>query len=192
MRHTSWISRWMGVAAAAALALAPGGLAAAGAAQSIGVPDFAARPSIPNISGLFPGRFAADNATTVLQRATHPPLGVVSRKTMTQAQSALKWRDTDITKFARLTALADRVGATRLVIGTIDRLSVERISNSVSRSAATVHIQVFTVAPAGITQAVAGTGSGIAAVPRDAAEQALRQAVEQALNAELPKIALTH
>jgi len=30
------------------------------------------------------------------------------------------------------------------------------------------------------------------AVDRDAAEQALRQAVEQALNAELPKIALTH
>jgi len=175
-----------------ALALAPAVPSFAGAVQTIGVPDFAARASIPNISGMFPGRFAADATTTALQRAAHPPLSVIPRTTMTKAQSALKWRDTDITKFAQLTALADRVGAAHLIIGTIDRLSVERISNSVSRSAATVHIQVFTVAPAGITQAVAGTGSGIAAVPRDAAEQALRQAVEQALNAELPKIALTH
>ncbi|HLN12483.1 MAG TPA: hypothetical protein VK587_04805 [bacterium] len=190
MRPTAWISRWIMVTAMA-LALAPAVPSFAGAVQTIGVPDFAARASIPNISGMCPGRFAADAATTALQRAAHPPLSVIPRTTMTKAQSALKWRDTDITKFAQLTALADRVGAAHLIIGTIDRLSVERVSNNVYRSAATVSIQFYTATPPRITPAVTGTGSGLTSISRGAAEQALRQAVEQALNAELAKIAPT-
>ena len=72
MRQIGWISRWMGVAVAAALAFAPQGLSAAGAAQAIGVPDFAARPSTPTMSGLNPGRFAADAATMELTRRGAP------------------------------------------------------------------------------------------------------------------------
>src|SRR5262249_17810641 len=67
MQHDSWVWRWIGLAAAlplaVALALAPIGLLSAGTPQAIGVVNFAVRPSVPPISGLFPGRFAADDTT---------------------------------------------------------------------------------------------------------------------------------
>ena len=191
MRQIGWISRWMGVAVAAALAFAPQGLSAAGAAQAIGVPDFAARPSTPTMSGLNPGRFAADAATMQLTRAAHPAFTVIPRTTITQAQTALNWRDNDITRLPRLTELANRVGATRLVIGTIDRITVDQVANNLYRCTATVTLQIFTLAPAKATSTVTGMGSGTGRLSRDAAQQALQEAIEQAVKAELGKLAPT-
>jgi len=184
-------SRWVGAAVAAVLALVSSSLSSVGAAQTIGAVDFAVRPPMPSISGLFPGRFAADDVTTLLERDTHAPLVVISRQTMAQAQTALGWRETDMTKYARLSALAERAQATYLAIGTIDRLALERQTNSSYRATATVHIQVFTLVPARITGAVAGSGSAVASTSRTAAQQALHQAIEQALPSALAKIAPT-
>ena len=186
MRHDSWVLRWMGTAAAlplaVALALAPVGLLSAGTPQTIGVVNFAVRPSVPSIPGLFPGRFAADDTTALLQRAAPASLSVISRETMSQAQAALSWRDADITNSARLNALATGAHAAHLVIGTVDRLSVERQSTSASGARATIHIQVFTP-PARITEAVTDTGTavGTGSVARIAAQQALHQAIQQVL-----------
>jgi len=190
MRGGDWIWRWLGVALV--LALAPVGLSSASTAQTIGAVDFAVRASVPSVSGLVPGRFAADDATTLLPGSTRAPLDVISRQAMVQAQTALAWRDTDITKFARLSALADRAHATYLIIGTVDRLAVERQTPSSYRVTATIHIQVFTPVPARITEAVVGTGSAVTGVSRIAAQQALHRAIEQALPLALAKIAPTH
>jgi hypothetical protein len=192
----SWVLRWIGMAAAlplaVALVLAPVGLLSAGAPQAIGVVNFAVRPSVPSISGLSPGRFAADDTTALLQHTAAASLRVISRETMTQAQSALSWRDRDITNSVRLNALAIGAHATHLVIGTVDRLSVEQQSNSASPARATVHIQVFTP-PALITEAVTETGTavGTGSVARIAAQQALHQAIQQALPMVLSKIPFT-
>lgn len=69
---------------------------------------------------------------------------------MTQAETELHWRSTDMTVPARLTALAASVRAAYLIIGTVDALdSRETIGsqNPVYRAYATVHAQVLTVMP---------------------------------------------
>jgi hypothetical protein len=196
MRHDSWVMRWIGMAGvlplAAALALAPVGLSSAGTPQAIGVVNFAVRPSVPSIPGLSPGRFAADDTTALLQRTAPASLSVISRTAMTHAQSALSWRDTDITNSARLNALAAGAHAAHLVIGTVDRLNVEGQSSSASRARATVHIQVFTP-PAWITEAVTDTGTavGTGSVSRIAAQQALHQVIQQVLPLVVSKIPFT-
>jgi len=196
MRYGGWVMRWIGMAGAlplaVALALAPVGLLSAGTPQAIGVVNFAVRPSVPPIPGLFPGRFAADDTTALLQRTAPASLSVISRKTMTEAQAALSWRDRDIANSARLNALATRAHAAHLVIGTVDRLDVEGQSNSASRARATVHIQVFTP-PAWITEVVTDTGTavGTGSVSRTAAQQALHQVIQQVLPLVLSKIPFT-
>jgi len=196
MRYGGWVMRWIGMAGAlplaVALALAPVGLLSAGTPQAIGVVNSAVRPSVPPIPGLFPGRFAADDTTALLQRTAPASLSVISRKTMTEAQAALSWRDRDIANSARLNALATRAHAAHLVIGTVDRLDVEGQSNSASRARATVHIQVFTP-PAWITEAVTDTGTavGTGSVSRIAAQQALHQVIQQVLPLVLSKIPFT-
>ena len=197
MRYGGWVMRWIGMAGAlplaVALALAPVGLLSAGTPQAIGVVNFAVRPSVPPIPGLFPGRFAADDTTALLQRTAPASLSVISRTAMTHAQSALSWRDTDITNSARLNALAAGAHAAHLVIGTVDRLTVERQSSSAFRARATVHIQVFTPAPARITGAVTDTGTavGTGSVSRIAAQQALHQVIQQVLPLVVSKIPFT-
>lgn len=182
MRRTNKITRWIGAAAAAWLLAAPAGLSAT-TAWTIGVVNFAERPALPNISGVFPGRSAADTATTLLERTVHPPVTVIARKTVAQAEAAMEWRPRDITVFARLKELANRAGAAHLVVGTVDRLSSERFAGQTFRSMATVSVQVFTPQPTRITKAVTGSGSAMSTVPANAANQALRQAVEEALKA---------
>jgi len=186
--------RWVGVALGLALALGPAGFSSASTARPIGVVDFAIRPTLPKISGLVPGRFSADDATTVIQRAAPAGLAVISRTTVTQAQTALSWRDTDITSYARLNALANDAHATYLMIGTVDRFSVDRLSSGGSqyRGQATVHIQVFTAAPARISPAVTGTGSSIASVSRIVAQQALHDAIARAMPSVLAAIPSAH
>ena len=197
MRHDSWVSQSIGMAAAlplaVALALAPVGFLSAGTPQAIGVVNLAVRPAVASISALSPGRFAADDTTALLQSTAPVSLSVISRETMTQAQAALSWRDTDITNFARLNALATGAHAAHLVIGTVDRLTVERQSSSAFRARATVHIQVFTPAPARITGAVTDTGTAVGTgSSRIAAQQALHQAIQQVLPLVLAKIPFTH
>ena len=191
MRHDSWVLRRIGLAAAlplaVVLALAPVGSLVAETPQAIGVVNFAVRPSVPPISGLVPGQFAADDTTALLQRTAPVSLSVISRDTMTRAQAALSWRDTDITNSARLNALATEVHAARLVIGTVDRLSVEGQSGRVFRASATVHIQVFTPTPARITAAVTDTGTVVrTGTFSRTAQQALHQVIQQVLPLVLP------
>jgi hypothetical protein len=197
MRRDSWVLRWIGTAAAlplvVALALAPVGLLSAATPETIGVVNFAVRHSVQSIPGMSPGRFAADDATALLQRTAPASLSVISRETMTKAQAALSWHDADITNSSRLIALAIGAQAAHLVIGTVDRLSVEGQSTSGSGARATVHIQVFTP-PAWISEAVTDTGTAVGTgnVARIAAQQALHQAIQQVLPKVLSKIPITH
>ena len=183
--------RWIGMALA--LVLAPVSLSSANTAPAIGVVDFVVRQPAPSISGLSPGRLAADDATTVLQRTAPAAFAIISRKTMSQAQTALSWRDTDITKYARLSALANDAHVTYLVIGTVYRLFVEEQSSAGSHRVTTaVHVQVFTAVPARISEPVTGTGVAFANVSRIAAQQALRQAIERAMPSLLARITPVH
>ena len=174
---------WIGAAAAAVVLAVPAGFSAPAATQTIGVVALSKRGTLPDISGLIPGRYAADSTAALLQRTVRAPVTVLPRKTMMEAEQALGWRDYDITKFARLTEHAQRAGAAHLVVGTLDRFGYERYAGSLYRSTATVSIQLFTPTPPKITKASTGAGTGLASVPANAAQQALRAAVDEAVKA---------
>ena len=187
MRSRIWILGWLGAAClAAALSLPPAGLSAG--PPTIGVPDFAADNLPPGVTDFFPGGAAADAATVLLQRTASPQLTVISRKDMAQAQIAVKWRDEDLTNITRLAALAKQAGATYLVIGTVTDLSAAREANTYYLSTARVYAQVFTSAPPRLADAQIGSGSAMASYAANAATAALRQAVEQAVNAARAKM----
>jgi hypothetical protein len=91
----------------------------------VGVVDFYAPTPLGAFSGVFPERFAADDLSSLLTHAPAGRLEVIPREMMQRAEGAMRWQETDVLHFDRLSALARAVGADRLVLGWIPLLQVE-------------------------------------------------------------------
>ncbi len=93
--------------------------------RTLGVVDFYAVTPLGAFEGGFPERFAADDLSDLLVRASGDRVAVTSRGVVRRAEASSGWRDEDVLRFSRLEALAHAIGADQLVIGWITRLDVE-------------------------------------------------------------------
>lgn len=102
--------------------------AAAAAPQTVGVVDFYAPTPLGGSGTVVPERYAADDLTRLLARASANRFTIVPRAAMAQAETSLRWRGPDVLDFGRLGALARAVGATTLVVGWIPLFVVNAAS----------------------------------------------------------------
>ncbi len=100
--------------------------AAAAAVPAVGVVDFYAISPISSLSGLFPERFAADDLSAMLARAGAGRIAELPRRDVQEAERALAWQNSDAIRFGRLSDLARRLHADRLVVGWIKQLTLDR------------------------------------------------------------------
>jgi len=115
----------LGVMVLAVILSPPAAGAAPGGRVRVGVVDFYAPTPLATFEGVFPARFATDDLSTLLAGAAGDRLVMIPRETVLRSEQTLRWRDADVLHFDRLRALADAVGADRLVVGWIPVLSVE-------------------------------------------------------------------
>jgi len=171
MRGSIRVWPWGVVVIVFFLVTAPADSLVAAPVLRIGVVDFAVPATLPtskavrewlNHSGVTLGAQATVYADLSVGGLVMPRLWPIPRRDMIRAQSALGWRDTDIAVPARLGALAARVPANYLVIGTVDSLDraeiepgMETSPHPLYRAYAAVHVQVFTVASQRMSPAAA-------------------------------------
>jgi hypothetical protein len=163
----------------------------AGQLHSVAVLDFSTSGPLPSISGLTPGRFAADDLAEMLARITHRPLRVIPRKAVREAEASLHWQSTDLLRFDRLAELAQRVGADHLFVGRVERLDIpghSASSGSMFRVTASVRVQVFDAAAKRFVGDAPGSGLAMNPLQRVAAQQALHQANAEALPPSIAKL----
>jgi hypothetical protein len=98
--------------------------AAAPAPLAVGVVDFYS-PTPLGPYNFSPERYAADDLSAILSRGPAPFI-VIPRPTMVQAEAAMHWQEVDVLHYDRLRALANAVGAGRLVVGWIPLLVIHR------------------------------------------------------------------
>lgn len=108
-----------------AVVLAPLAAGAARGPLKVGVVDFYAPTPLAPFSGFFPERFAAGDLTDLLARAGGDRLVMIPRDAVQRSEQEMRWSDADVLHFDRLRALAGVVGADRLIVGWIQRLTVE-------------------------------------------------------------------
>jgi hypothetical protein len=169
--------------------------AAAPAAGMVGVVDFYA-PTPLGPFGFAPGRFAADDLSTLLTQAGAGRFTVVSRDSMERAEASLGWQGVDVLHFDRLHALARAVGANALIVGQI--LLLDNLDGGRTPPGATVEtnlrLQIFDAAQGRIVAETRPSASVVAPLERDlrtkeVLHDALVRAVPQlvdALNAGSP------
>jgi hypothetical protein len=152
----------------------------------IAVVDFTTSGPLPTISGFTPTRFAADNLQEILTNATHSPVTVIPLKDVRAAESGLNWRSADLLSFNRLAQLAQRLGASHLFLGRIERLDLVTnglggLGGSMVTVNAAVHLQVFDAAQKRIAGDALGRGSTMGASQVVEAQSALHQAIAHAV-----------
>lgn len=91
----------------------------AAAPSTVGVVEFYAPTPVPTFGGFAAESFAAEDLSRLLARSTAGRLTIVPAATMRRAEGDLHWQTADALHFARLRALANAVGADRLVVGWI-------------------------------------------------------------------------
>jgi hypothetical protein len=161
--------------------------------RSVAVVDFSITGPAPSISGLIPGRYAADDLSQTLAGVTHRPLTVIPREKVRDAEASLSWQSADLLRFDRLAELAQRVGADHLFVGRIESLitQTQRMSGlggNMSRVDASVRVQVFDAAQKRFVGNALGGGLGMGPSQRVAAQQALHQANADALPKAVAKL----
>jgi hypothetical protein len=161
--------------------------------RSIAVLDFSTSGTMPSISGLTPGRFAADDLSQTLAGITHRLLTVIPRKTIRDAEASLNWQSADLLRFDRLAELARRVGADHLFVGRIESLITQTqgrssLGGNMSRADASVRLQVFDAAQKRLLGSALGSGLGLGPSQQVAAQQALHQANSDALSKAVAKL----
>ncbi len=193
---------WGAVACVLAMALAfsPASLrqpTAAAGIPNVAVVDFYAISPAAGAAGILPERFAADDLSAMLARAGAGRITVVPRQDVRQAQRELGWTTADVLRFARMSALAQRVHADRLAVGWIRELAAQRDAGEGAGvqprgaaggtfASAAVHVQVFDAAQGRIIGGAEFRGyapwrSGPATTMRDVLHRTLEPAVAPTL-----------
>ena len=182
---------WAGIMVAMVLAGSHRPLVSADQPHNVAVLDFSTSGPLPSISGLTPGRFAADDLAEMLARITHRPLRVIPRKGVREAEASLHWQSTDLLRFDRLAQLAQRVGADHLFVGRVERLDIpghSALGGSMFRVTASVRVQVFDAAAKRFVGDARGSGLALSPSQLVAAQQALHDANAEALPQAISKL----
>ena len=165
---------------------------AAPAVPTVGVVRFDMVTPVPPVSGLIADRFAADDLSTMLARAANDRFQVIPRAAVQQAERDIDWRDGDIIRYERMAKLARRLGADRLVVGSIRQLSnsTDDLGDSGSpiMGSADVTVQVFDAAQGRIITNSRGHGEAIGAVRAVLTEQVLHRALAVTLASIVPAL----
>jgi curli biogenesis system outer membrane secretion channel CsgG len=99
---------------------------AAGAADhTVAVVMFYAPSPVITYPGVVPEEYVASDLSTILAASSGGRFTVVPRDRVRAEESALRWREWDALRFARLAELASAVGADRVVVGWIRQFTVE-------------------------------------------------------------------
>lgn len=150
---------------------------ASSSVRTLGVVDFYAVTPLGSFEGSFPERFAADDLSDLLTRASGDRVAVIPRGVVRQAEVSSGWRIDDVLRFGRLEALAHTIGADQLVIGWITMLNVETGGShdgGPPMADVSVVVQVFDVAQRRIVAETRQSASTLLFVTRTSlAEQGL-------------------
>jgi hypothetical protein len=161
--------------------------------DTVGVVDFYMVGPAPAISGLIPGRFAADDLAQLLPKVAHRPIKVIPREILRETEASMGWRTADVAHADRLTELARQVGAIHLITGRIERLYTQgrsggRMGGSPVQATANIQVQVFDASHRRFEAGAPGEGYAVGSVQRVVAQQALHQANAAALPRALKKL----
>lgn len=172
----------VGMLLAGAGVAACGRAAQAAAVPVVGVVDFYAPQPIDGALGVVPERFSADDLSAALARAGEGRITVVPRGQVSAAEAALRWRGSDVLNFSRLGALAQRVGADRLVVGWITLFSFSPMDDASppgGQYLGTVNlvVQVFDAAQGRLVWQTKGTALGEGIILGLVMQQVLHQAL---------------
>jgi len=205
MHKYSRMRRGQGVGLCALLVLAalllPWPKAGAGpAAPVVAVVDFYALSPVGPIAGVVPEWFAADDLSRMLAQAGVDRLTVLPRGSVQQAERDLAWRDADVLRYARLSALAERLHADRLVVGWIRQLTLGLDSHSVDfpslgggpiLASAVVVVQIFDAAQGRIVAQTQTEGDAIGSIRPFLAETVLHRALVPAVGRTLDSLTVS-
>lgn len=149
---------------------------------TVGVLDFDAPPTVNTAGTVIPQRFAADDLSSRLAAAAEGRFVMLARDDVRHAQVALNWRGADGTSRDRLSALAERLHANKLVVGRITtyHLDHEGGPGGGARSfsgTANITVRVFDVHTRQWIWHTTASGSGRANSTAQAARNVLRSAV---------------
>ena len=159
---------------------------------TVGIVTFDTVTPVPPVSGLVAERFAADDLSAMLARAANDRFRVIPRSAVQEAQRDIGWRAGDIIRYERMAKLARRLGADRLVVG-----SIRQLSNSTDDVAdgggpilgsADVTVQVFDAAQGRIITNARGHGEAIGVVRPVVTEQVLHRALAVTLDSIAPAL----
>lgn len=182
----------------AALVLAAGltlqAAVAASSVPSVGVCDFYALTPVPSVSGVIPEEFAADDFSAALATRAGGRYHVIPRPSVRAAEKDIRWRDSDVLSYGRLTELARRLHSDRLVVGWIRELVnasdvVVDGGNGPIQGSADVTVQVFDATQGRVIAGTQGRGDAIGAVRGAVTEEVLSRAVEATIPAISPALA---
>jgi len=120
----------------------------------IGVVYFYTPTPLTPVDAVIPEQFATETLTAMLTKATQGTATVIPRAVMARAEAAMRWQEGDALRFGRLSALAQAVGATQLIVGWMPMFSVSgggsgsppfdpNGGGNVPMAQATVVVQVF-------------------------------------------------
>jgi hypothetical protein len=166
--------------------------------STLGVVDFYAIVPVETVTGVVPQATAADQLSALLAQASDTRYTVIPRRAMGEGEAALGWQESDVLRFARLQALANRVHADRLVVGWIEVLAVgdgsagtgfPRIGERGTPTGfASLVVQVFDASRGRITAEVRGTGYAQGIVRARITEATLENALQPLAGALLPAL----
>lgn len=165
---------------------------------ALGVVDFYAIVPVETVTGVVPQATAADELSALLARASQSRYTVIPRQTIGEGEAALQWQESDVLRFTRLQALANRVHADRLVVGWIEVLAVgdgsagtgfPRVTERGTPTGFTsLVVQVFDASRGRIVAELKGTGYAQGLVRARITEAVLENALQPLASALLPAL----
>jgi hypothetical protein len=183
------------VSLALAAGFSLGAAIAVSSVPTVGVCDFYALTPVSSVSGVIPEEFAADDLSATLAARAGGRYRVIPRPSIRAAEKEIRWRDSDVLRYGRLTELARRLHSDRLVVGWIRELVnasdvVVDGGNGPIEGSADVTVQVFDATQERVIGGTRGRGDAIGAVRGALTEEVLARAVEATIPAISPALAL--
>lgn len=148
---------------------------------TVGVLDFDAPPTVNPAGTVIPQRFAADDLSSRLEAAAEDRFVMLARDDVRHAQAALNWRGADGLSRDRLSVLAERLHANKLVVGRITTYHLAHEGGPGAARAfsgnATIAVRLFDVHTRQWIWQTTASGNGRASTTAQAARNVLRNAV---------------
>lgn len=162
--------------------------------QRVAVVRFYAISPVTTYSGIDPEQYASDRLSARLAALAGPgQLAIVPRGEVQVEESALRWRESDVLRFARLEELAHATNANRLVVGWIRQFTIDHLGGGpgeldvgggegggLTMGSMIIQVQIFDAAQSRVVYQTEVAGHGMGAITVDVVRDTIDNAVGRA------------